>query len=129
MSNCKLNLSSCCVHWLTTLRNNAFLKHMLTLWDQILHKKLPALKKPYDERVDILITEFAGLSLSAADDISASFRDSLENIKDNVLAHRRRLKEGASDVFADFDASTKDIWRLIKTECEETCKLVLKFSS
>ncbi|KAA8568159.1 hypothetical protein EYC84_008555 [Monilinia fructicola] len=66
------------------------------------------------------IWKFAGLSLSAADDISASFRDSLENIKDSVLAHRRRLKQGASVVFADFDTSTKDIWRLIKTECEET---------
>ncbi|RAL64886.1 hypothetical protein DID88_001481 [Monilinia fructigena] len=101
--------------------NDAFLKHMMTLWDQTLHKKLPALKEPYHERVDILIAEFADLSLSAADNISASFRDSFENIKDSVIAHRRRLKQGASDVLADFNASGKDIWRLIKTECEETC--------
>ncbi|KAB8296334.1 hypothetical protein EYC80_009099 [Monilinia laxa] len=100
--------------------NNAFMKHMLTLWDQTLHKKLPALRKPYNKRVDILITEFADLSLSAAGNVLASLLDSFENIQDRVLAHRRRLKQGASDVFADSDASGKDIWRFIKTECEET---------
>ena len=101
---------------------------MMTLWDQTLHKKLPALKEPYHERVDILIAEFADLSLSAADNISASFRDSFENIKDSILTHRHRLKQTAGAIFDGIDVSAKDIWRIVKTECEQTCKLMLSLA-
>lgn len=114
-----------CVPLLTIRRNNAFLKHLLILWNETLHKKLPALRKPYDECVDTLIAEFTDLALSAADDISPSIRDSFENVKDSILAHRHRLKQTAGVVFDGFDVSAKDIWRIVKTECEETCKLVL----
>ncbi|KAF7899573.1 hypothetical protein EAF00_003909 [Botryotinia globosa] len=106
--------------------NNAFLKHLLVLWNETLHKKLPALRKPYDERVDTLIAEFTDLTLSAADDISPSIRDSFENVKDSILAHRRRLKQTAGVVFDGFDVSAKDIWRIVKTECEETWKEIYR---
>ncbi|KAJ8068912.1 hypothetical protein OCU04_002593 [Sclerotinia nivalis] len=106
--------------------NNAFLRHLLTFWNETLHKKLPTLKKPYDERVDILIAEFTDLTLSAADDISSSIRDSFESIKDSILTHRRRLKQGAGTIFNDLDVSAKDIWRLIKPECEETWQEVFQ---
>ncbi|TEY48783.1 hypothetical protein BOTCAL_0292g00050 [Botryotinia calthae] len=100
--------------------NNAFLKHLLVLWHETLHKNLPALRKPYDERVDTIIAEFTDLTMSAADEISPSIRDGFENIKDSVLTHRRRLKQAAGVIFNSIDVSAKDIWRIVKTECEET---------
>ncbi|KAF7959697.1 hypothetical protein EAE96_001310 [Botrytis aclada] len=106
--------------------NNAFLKHLLAFWNETLHKKLPALRKPYDVRVDTLIAEFTDLTLSAADEISPSIRDSFENVKGNISAHRRRLKQTAGVVFDGFDVFAKGIWRIVKTECEETWKQIYR---
>ncbi|KAI9641666.1 hypothetical protein NHQ30_009521 [Ciborinia camelliae] len=104
--------------------NNLFLERLKPLWEDAVHKKLPALKKPYEDRVEILIAEFADLALGAADDISSSIRDAFENIKDSVLGHRRRLKQGGDDIFHDIDDASKEIWRLVKLECEETWREV-----
>lgn len=123
-----VDLSLLCAPLLTITRNNAFLKHLLVLWHETLHKNLPALRKPYDERVDTIIAGFTDLALSAADEISPSIRDSFENIKDSILTHRHRLKQTAGAIFDGIDVSAKDIWRIVKTECEQTCKLMLSLA-
>ncbi|KAF7865405.1 hypothetical protein EAF04_006381 [Stromatinia cepivora] len=100
--------------------NKEFLDLLLPFWEDTLHKKLPALQKPYDDKIKFLIADFVELALGAADDISSTIRDSFENIKDDILGHRRRLKQGADSVFDDIHVASKEIWRLVKLECEET---------
>ncbi|TGO29755.1 hypothetical protein BPAE_0011g00270 [Botrytis paeoniae] len=100
--------------------NKVFLQPLMKLWEEVFHQKLPALKKPYHDRVESLITNFVELASGAADEISSAIRDSFENIKDGVLAHRRRIKRGADDIFDGVDVASKDIWRLVESECEET---------
>ncbi|TGO33956.1 hypothetical protein BHYA_0219g00130 [Botrytis hyacinthi] len=106
--------------------NQAFLRLLLPFWEDTLREKMPTLKKPYHDRVEKLIVDFVELALGAADDISSTIRDSFENIKDGVLAHRRLLKQGVDDTFDGIDVASKDIWTLIKLECEETWKEVFE---
>ncbi|KAL2062154.1 hypothetical protein VTL71DRAFT_6420 [Oculimacula yallundae] len=102
-------------NWNDELAGN-YLDLLVKSWTQTIHQKITELEKSYQQKVEIVINEFAERLLDPANNFDPAINEAIHLLKENVLRLGTILKNSGADVFAGVIEASKNAHRLVEPE-------------